>query len=71
MEKLQEAEQKHDFYTRLYRNYSANLLKLVIYARSLITNDHVCKYMESYRAGMPEGFQPVSEMRCLKEPWRN
>ena len=33
LKRLADAEEKHDFYTTLYRQYSINLLKLVIYAR--------------------------------------
>jgi hypothetical protein len=37
LKKLTDAEEKHDFYTTLYRQYSINLLKLVIYVRLLAT----------------------------------
>ncbi|MGE3182136.1 MAG: ParB/RepB/Spo0J family partition protein [Phycisphaerae bacterium] len=43
---LKEAEEKHDFYSSLYRQYSINLLKLVIYARTLISNKRVSAYLE-------------------------
>ena len=46
MKKLQDAEQKHDFYSRLYQQYSIDLLKLVIYVRSLITNERICDYLK-------------------------
>jgi hypothetical protein len=46
LKKLQEAEQQQDFYTGLYRQYTTNLLKLVIYVRSLLANAEVRDYME-------------------------
>lgn len=45
LKKLQEAEQQQDFYTGLYRQYTTNLLKLVIYVRSLLANDEVRDYL--------------------------
>jgi len=45
LEKLREAEQQQDFYARLYRQYATNLLKLVIYIRSLLTNERVRAYL--------------------------
>jgi len=45
LKKLQEAEQQQDFYTGLYRQYTTNLLKLVIYVRSLLANTEVRDYL--------------------------
>ena len=39
--KLAEAERRHDFYAGLYRQYVADLLKLCVYVRSLVTNPAV------------------------------
>jgi ParB family chromosome partitioning protein len=41
MKRLQDTEQKHNFYSGLYKQYSIDLLKLIIYVRSLISNDLV------------------------------
>ncbi len=41
LKKLAEAEQKHDFYSRLYKQYTIDLLRLAIYARALLTNRQV------------------------------
>ena len=41
LKKLAEAEQKHDFYSRLYKQYTVDLLRLAIFARSLLTNNQV------------------------------
>ena len=45
LKKLATTEEKHDFYTTLYRQYSVNLLKLVIYARTLVNNDRIAAYL--------------------------
>ena len=37
LKKLAEAEKKHDFYSRLYKQYTIDLLRLAIYARALST----------------------------------
>ena len=47
LKKLKEAEQQQDFYSGLYRQYTTNLLILVIYLRSLISNDAVCEYLRN------------------------
>lgn len=39
--KLEEIQRRYDFYASLYRQYSADLLKLCIYVRTLITNERV------------------------------
>jgi hypothetical protein len=46
MSKLQESEQKHNFYSRLYKQYSIDLLKLTIYTRSMITNMRIRDYLQ-------------------------
>ncbi|MCE3019243.1 MAG: hypothetical protein LW870_25670, partial [Pirellula sp.] len=45
---LQEAEQQQDFYTGLYRQYTTNLLKLVIYVRSLLNNPEIKSYLQTH-----------------------
>jgi ParB family chromosome partitioning protein len=44
--KLAEAEQKHDFYSRLYKQYTIDLLRLAIYARALLTNSRIREYLD-------------------------
>lgn len=46
MKKLEEAEQKHSFYSRLYKQYSIDLLKLIIFARSLVSNSRIRDYLQ-------------------------
>lgn len=45
LKKLREAEQQQEFYSGLYRQYTTNLLKLVIYVRSLLNNERVAEYL--------------------------
>jgi len=56
---LKEAEEKHDFYSSLYRQYSINLLKLVIYARSLISNKRVSAYLEAHYPDVHSSFREI------------
>ena len=46
IKKLTEAEQKHDFYSRLYKQYTIDLLQLAIYARALLTNSRVREHLD-------------------------
>jgi ParB family transcriptional regulator, chromosome partitioning protein len=50
LKKLREAEQQQDFYAGLYRQYTTNLLKLVIYVRSLIANQRVRDHLQEHHA---------------------
>ncbi len=59
LKKLQDAERKHDFYSRLYRQYSVDLLKLVIYARSVITNPRVREYVDEHHSDIVKRFLDI------------
>ena len=59
LRRLQDTEQKHDFYSRLYRQYSVDLLKLVIYARSLVTNKQVRAYMDQHHPSVVARFLKI------------
>lgn len=61
LQKLKEAEEKHDFYSSLYRQYSINLLKLVIYVRSLITNQRIKDYLQQHHRAIAESFEQIIE----------
>lgn len=39
--RLQEAEQKHDFFSNLYRDYMTDLMKLSVYVRQLLTHETI------------------------------
>lgn len=45
---LRNAEQQHDFYTRLYRQYTADLLKMVPYVRKILTTPKLATYMAEH-----------------------
>jgi hypothetical protein len=59
LKKLQEAEQQQDFYTGLYRQYTTNLLKLVIYVRSLLNNKEVKAYLQTHHAELMRTFAEI------------
>jgi ParB family transcriptional regulator, chromosome partitioning protein len=59
LKKLQEAEQQQDFYTGLYRQYTTNLLKLVIYVRSLLSNPEVRAYLQTHHAELATVFDGI------------
>ena len=59
LKKLQEAEQQQDFYTGLYRQYTTNLLKLVIYVRSLLSNPEVRGYLQAHHAELATVFDGI------------
>ena len=59
LKKLQEAEQQQDFYTGLYRQYTTNLLKLVIYVRSLLNNAEAKAYLQTHHADLSRTFEEI------------
>jgi len=59
LKKLAETEEKHDFYTTLYRQYSINLLKLVIYARLLVTTERITAYLRVSHPNILAIFQEI------------
>lgn len=59
LKKLAEAEQKHDFYSRLYKQYTVDLLRLAVYARSLITNNRIRAYLDQHHPVVVERFERV------------
>jgi ParB family chromosome partitioning protein len=46
--RLAEAEKQHDFYTGLYRQYSADLLKMALYVRKIITTPALTAYLKEH-----------------------
>ncbi|WP_442511682.1 ParB N-terminal domain-containing protein [Novipirellula sp. SH528] len=61
LKKLKEAEQQQDFYTGLYRQYTTNLLKLVIYVRTLLNNADVKAYLQTNHADLARVFEEILE----------
>jgi len=56
---LAEAEQKHDFYSQLYRQYTLDLLRLTIYVRSLLTNPRVPEYLDQHYPQIVARFEAI------------
>lgn len=61
LKKLQEAEQQQDFYSGLYRQYTTNLLKTVIYVRQLLGNAEVKAYLLEHHAELTTIFEQILE----------
>jgi len=59
IKKLAEAEQKHDFYSRLYKQYTIDLLRLAIYARALLTNPRVREHLDQCHADIVTRFETI------------
>ena len=59
LKKLKEAEQQQDFYSGLYRQYTTNLLKLVIYVRSLLASESVREYLRERHPQQLEIFEQI------------
>jgi hypothetical protein len=57
LKQLADAEQKHDFYSRLYKQYTIDLLRLAIYARTLLTNIRIREYMGRHHADVVTRFE--------------
>lgn len=57
LKKLAEAEQKHDFYSRLYKQYTVDLLRLAIFARALLTNSRVRGYLDRHHPAIVVRFE--------------
>ncbi|MEQ8785083.1 MAG: ParB N-terminal domain-containing protein [Pirellulaceae bacterium] len=59
LRKLKEAEQQQDFYSGLYRQYTTNLLKLVIYVRTLLANPQVKEHLQAQHGELVELFEQI------------
>lgn len=59
LKRLSEAEQQHDFYSRLYKQYTIDLLRLAIFARSLLTNPRVRSYLDQNHRPVVTRFEAV------------
>jgi ParB/RepB/Spo0J family partition protein len=59
LKQLADAEQKHDFYSRLYKQYTVDLLRLAIYARSLLTNSRIRAYLDGHHPTIVARFEEV------------
>jgi len=61
LKKLQEAEQQQDFYSTICRQYSINLLKLVVYVRRLLVNPTVRKFLDENYPDTVSEFESIVE----------
>ena len=59
LKKLTEAEQKHDFYSRLYKQYTIDLLRLAIYARALLTNQRTREHLDQHHPEIVARFETI------------
>jgi ParB family chromosome partitioning protein len=59
LKQLADAEQKHDFYSRLYKQYTIDLLRMAIYARTLLTNTRIREYLERNHSVIAARFEAV------------
>ena len=66
--RLEEAEKQHDFYTGLYRQYSADLLKTALYVRKVITTPEIEAHLRQHHCGtLKELHQIVSDTNAAPE----
>jgi hypothetical protein len=59
LKRLADTEQKHDFYSQLYKQYTIDLLRLAIFARSLLTNHRVRAYLDQHHGATVSRFEAV------------
>jgi ParB family chromosome partitioning protein len=59
LKKLTDAEQKQDFYARLYKQYTIDLLRLAIYARALLTNPAIRTHLDQHHPKIVERFSSI------------
>jgi len=59
LKKLSEAEQKHDFYSQLYKQYTVDLLRLAIYARSLLSNARCREHLDQHYPEIVTRFEAI------------
>jgi ParB family chromosome partitioning protein len=57
--KLEEVQNRYDFFTTLYRQYTADLLKLSIYARNIVTNEKIKDYIAANFPKVLKRFEDV------------
>jgi hypothetical protein len=57
--KLDEVEKQFDFCTGLYRQYVADLVKLCIYARRLVTNRRVATHLKVHHPAILLQFEEI------------
>ena len=48
MKRLEDAEKQREIYARLYRQYSADLVRMALYVRKVITTPAVADYLKAH-----------------------
>ncbi len=67
--RLQEAEQQQDFYTKLYRQYTADLMKMTLYVRKIVNTPALTAYLKEHHAAtLKELTQIVMETLPAQSP---
>lgn len=61
MSRLAHAEQQHDFFAQLYRQYSSDLLKAAFYVRKMISTPEIEKHLEVHYPEILARFRSVIE----------
>lgn len=64
VKRLSEVEEQYDFYSTIYRQYVADLLKLVIYVRQIINRPALLEYLETHR---PDAVRMFNEVMAESE----
>lgn len=59
LKRLADTEQKHDFYSNLYKQYTVDLLRLAIFARTLLNNRRVREYLEIHHPTVSRQFVTI------------
>jgi len=59
LKQLAEAEQKHDFYSRLYKQYTVDLLRMAIYVRAVINNTRIRAYLQERHPSVVAQFEAI------------
>jgi ParB family transcriptional regulator, chromosome partitioning protein len=58
--RLEHAEKQHDFYSTLYRQYSADLLRMTFYIRKLVTNPRIEAHLKSHHPEILARFNEIT-----------
>ena len=59
VKKLDQAEERYDFYSGLYRQYVSDLLKMCIYVRKMLANVTIHKNLAENQAEMLDRFKTI------------
>lgn len=63
--RLEHAEQQHDFYSGLYRQYSTDLMKLVFYVRKIVSKERVERHLAARHPDVLARFREVVQQTAV------